>query len=96
MERSRILVVDDDPLIRGSLYEMLQGRGHEVEMASDGAEAISQLKRRGFQLYLPVFLPGECEVEDGVKPLKRQRAVALNKSVHSVVLCVAAFLTPRL
>ena len=52
MERSRILVVDDDPLIRGSLYEMLQGRGHEVEMASDGAEAISQLKRRGFQLVL--------------------------------------------
>ncbi|MBI4003945.1 MAG: sigma-54-dependent Fis family transcriptional regulator [Candidatus Omnitrophica bacterium] len=52
MERNRILVVDDDPLIRGSLYEMLRGRRYEVEMASDGAEAIDHLKRRSFQLVL--------------------------------------------
>jgi DNA-binding NtrC family response regulator len=52
MERNRILVVDDDPLIRGSLYEMLRGRRFDVEMASDGAEAISHLKRRPFQLVL--------------------------------------------
>jgi DNA-binding NtrC family response regulator len=52
MERNRILVVDDDPLIRGSLYEMLRGRKYDVEMASDGAEAISQLKRRAFHLVI--------------------------------------------
>jgi len=52
MERNRILVVDDDPLIRGSLYEMLRGRQFDVEMASDGAEAIDHLKRREFQLVL--------------------------------------------
>ena len=52
MERSRILVVDDDPLIRGSLYEMLRGRRFEVEMASDGAEAIDHLGRRSFQLVI--------------------------------------------
>ncbi|MBI3323724.1 MAG: sigma-54-dependent Fis family transcriptional regulator [Candidatus Omnitrophica bacterium] len=52
MERDRILVVDDDPLIRGSLYEMLRGRRYDVEMASDGAEALESLKRRTFQLVL--------------------------------------------
>jgi DNA-binding NtrC family response regulator len=52
MERNRILVVDDDPLIRGSLYEMLRGQRYEVEMASDGSEAIDHLKRRPFQLVL--------------------------------------------
>lgn len=52
MERSRILVVDDDPLIRGSLYEMLKGRDYDVEMAADGAEAMDHLKRRSFQLVL--------------------------------------------
>lgn len=52
MERNRILVVDDDPLIRGSLYEMLRGRRFDVEMASDGAEAMDHLKRRSFQLVL--------------------------------------------
>ena len=52
MERSRILVVDDDPLIRGSLYEMLKGRQYDVEMAADGTEAMDHLKRRPFQLVL--------------------------------------------
>ncbi len=52
MGRNRILVVDDDPLIRGSLYELLRGRNYEVEMASDGAEAMSQLKRRSFHLII--------------------------------------------
>ena len=52
MERNRILVVDDDPLIRGSLYEMLRGRRFDVEMASDGTEAMSQLQRRPFHLVI--------------------------------------------
>ena len=52
MHSSRILVVDDDPLIRGSLYEMLRGQRYEVEMASDGSEAMEHLRRRPFQLVL--------------------------------------------
>jgi len=52
MERNRILVVDDDPLIRGSLYEMLRGRRYDVEMASDGSEAMDHLRRRAFQLVI--------------------------------------------
>ena len=52
MERNRILVVDDDPLIRGSLYEMLRGQRFDVEMASDGAEAMTHLERRPFQLVI--------------------------------------------
>ena len=52
MERNRILVVDDDPLIRGSLYDMLRGRRFEVETAADGAEAMDHLKRRTFQLVI--------------------------------------------
>jgi len=52
MERNRILVVDDDPLIRGSLYELLRGRQFDVEMAADGAEAMDHLKRRVFQLVI--------------------------------------------
>jgi DNA-binding NtrC family response regulator len=52
MDRSRILVVDDDPLIRGSLYEMLRGRQYDIEMAADGSEAMDHLKRRTFQLVI--------------------------------------------
>ncbi len=52
MERSRILVVDDDPLIRGSLYELLRGWRYEVEMAADGSEAMTHLTRRPFHLVI--------------------------------------------
>ena len=38
MGPNRILVVDDDPLIRGSLYELLRGQRLDVEMAADGGE----------------------------------------------------------
>jgi len=50
--KQRILVVDDDPLIRGSLYEVLRGQDFDVEMAANGAEAMDHLKRREFQLVL--------------------------------------------
>ena len=52
MERERLLVVDDDPLIRGSLYELLQGRGYHVEVASDGLEALECLDRKPFHAVL--------------------------------------------
>ena len=37
--RARILIADDEPLIRKSLYETLRLEGYEAEMAGDGAEA---------------------------------------------------------
>lgn len=39
----RILVVDDDPLIRSILPDMLEQLGHRVETASSGLEAIRRL-----------------------------------------------------
>ena len=52
MERERLLVVDDDPLISGSLYELLQGKGYHVEVASDGLEALECLGRTSFHAVL--------------------------------------------
>ncbi len=52
MERNRILVVDDDPLIRGSLYELLCAQRYDVEMAANGAEAMERLRQRGFRLVI--------------------------------------------
>lgn len=40
----RILVVDDEPLIRQSLYEILRIEGYHVQMASSGEEALSLIK----------------------------------------------------
>jgi DNA-binding NtrC family response regulator len=43
MSEGRILVVDDDFLIRESLSELLRAEGHEVEVAQGGREALNRL-----------------------------------------------------
>ncbi len=40
-----ILIVDDEPLIRQSLYEILRIEGYKVHMAQNGEEAIELLKK---------------------------------------------------
>ena len=41
----RILVVDDEPAVRDSLERALRLDGYEVELASDGLEALAKLRR---------------------------------------------------
>jgi DNA-binding NtrC family response regulator len=43
----RVLVVDDEALIRWSLTETLSASGHAVEEAADGASALRALEDRG-------------------------------------------------
>jgi len=47
-----ILLVDDDPLLRGSLAEDLCAHGHEVAVAETGAHALSFLERLPIDLLL--------------------------------------------
>jgi len=42
--RPRVLVVDDDPLSRRILEQVLASSGYEVETASDGQEALSRVR----------------------------------------------------
>ena len=43
MNKGRILIVDDEPLTRKSLYEILKKRGFDVSGAASGEEALSVL-----------------------------------------------------
>ena len=40
-----VLIVEDEPALRGTLEEVLRGAGHTVETASGGAEALGLLPR---------------------------------------------------
>ncbi len=42
----RVLLVDDDDLIRASVPSMMEGLGHAVEAVASGAEALQRLERR--------------------------------------------------
>ena len=49
---ARVLVADDEEGIRSFLAEALELDGHEVEQAADGAEALSMLRERSFDVLL--------------------------------------------
>lgn len=42
---AKILIVDDEPGVRDLLQDALEGAGYQTELASNGAEAIDQLRR---------------------------------------------------
>ena len=65
---NRILIVDDDAIIRATLREMLEDQGYSVECAANGWEAIQAVRiRRPDIILLDLMLPdldgfGVCEI----------------------------------
>jgi CheY-like chemotaxis protein len=56
--RPRVLIVDDQPGIRGLLSRYLGERGFDVETAADGEEAFRKLRKRAPEVMLvDLFLP---------------------------------------
>ena len=48
----RILLVDDEPRLLSSLYELLRDRDYQLYTASSGAEALAHLEKTRFELVL--------------------------------------------
>ena len=72
MRTPRVLVVDDEPGIRGSLSGVLQDEGYDVDAVPDGESCIARLGERGFDVVLlDVWLPGM----DGMETLSRIQEV---------------------
>ncbi|MCB9729262.1 MAG: sigma-54-dependent Fis family transcriptional regulator [Deltaproteobacteria bacterium] len=68
---ARILVADDEEGLRSFLAEVLTDEGHEVTVASDGAEAAALMDARDFHLLLTdLKMPGL----DGMSLVRRARA----------------------
>jgi two-component system, OmpR family, response regulator MprA len=66
-----ILVVDDDVGLRRALRRVLVSHGFEVEVAGGGAEALSRVHARTFDLVvLDVMMPGR----DGIEVCEQLRA----------------------
>jgi two-component system response regulator MprA len=56
----KILVVDDERAVRDSLRRALELQGYEVELASDGAEALARMAENGQPdaVVLDILMPG--------------------------------------
>jgi two-component system response regulator MprA len=69
----KILVVDDERAVRESLRRALELEGYEIELAGDGAEALTTLEHEDGQpdvVILDVLMPGV----DGLEVCRRLRA----------------------
>src|SRR5574337_2223197 len=63
-QRGRILVVDDDPVLRELLTVFLEERGYEVQEAQDGQAGLVAFTQGGFDLIFTDFrMPGMSGLE---------------------------------
>jgi CheY-like chemotaxis protein len=68
---ARILVADDEEGLRSFIAEVLETEGHEVVTVPDGAAAIAELSKRGFDL---VVTDLKMPKTDGMSVLRHVRA----------------------
>ena len=66
----RILIVDDDEMVRMALNELLKPEGYEVHIASGGAEALKKLDDNTYDLLMLDIIMPEM---DGFELCKRIR-----------------------
>ncbi|HWP91740.1 MAG TPA: sigma-54 dependent transcriptional regulator [Thermodesulfobacteriota bacterium] len=83
-EKSKILVVDDEPGMREFLEIMLQKDNYVVETASDGSEAIHKIEGDLFDL---AVVDVQMPVMNGIEVLKRVN----EKSPETTVIMITAF-----
>ena len=68
--KKRILVIDDDPLVRRTLQHLLGRAGYSVDSASDGLQGLDKLPEGHFDLVMTdIRMPGM----DGFTVLKAIR-----------------------
>ena len=55
----KILVVDDDPVIRDMMVDILSLEGYPIEVAKNGLEALEKLHGEGnYLVFLDLMMPG--------------------------------------
>jgi CheY-like chemotaxis protein len=69
---ARILVIDDDSLIRETLRRMLEGAGHEVTEAEDGAAGLKAVSAQRPDLVVTdIYMPGK----EGIETIRELRQI---------------------
>lgn len=75
MTASRILIADDDPLLRSLLVHRLSADGHDALVAGDGAEALAAITEQKPDL---IVLDALMPIMDGFEVLRRLKAGQLS------------------
>ena len=86
MSVSTVLIVDDDPLIRELIGEILRREGYVVETAENGNEALAALRNQRCAL---VLLDVSMPVLDGFQTLEKIKGDPLAREIPVVMLTAA-------
>jgi DNA-binding response OmpR family regulator len=78
---ARILLIEDDALVRETLMAQLAGAGHEVVPAAHGGEGLKEFERTSFDLVVTDILMPTVE---GLETIKRLRE--LDSSVAIIAM----------
>ncbi len=91
---ARLLVVEDERAIQLALSGLFRKEGHEVEVASDGTEALARLRAEPWDLVLTDLAlgrgPGGLDVLRAARELRPEAAVVMITAHGSEKLAVAA------
>jgi two-component system nitrogen regulation response regulator NtrX len=83
VKTSRILIVDDEPLIRQSLAGVLEDEGYETHAVATGEECCEEITRAPYDLLLlDVWLPGM----DGLETLARIQEIPFANRPSVVII----------
>ena len=86
---SNILVIDDDPAVRGAFKLILEEDGYTVKEAENGLEGIEMVKQsRPDLVFLDLRMPGI----DGVETLRRLKAIDQDLNIYIVTAFAAEFM----
>ena len=86
----RVLVVDDDPVIRDMMVDILECEGYQPELASNGQEALHILNHAEsylvfLDMMMPVFSGKEvCSVLAGHLELRQHHIIVLMSAMDKV------------
>ena len=67
-EQMRILIVDDEMIVRESLFHWFKKSGHNVDAASSGLEALEKLEKFPFEI---LFIDIKMPVMNGIELLEK-------------------------
>lgn len=85
----RILVVDDDPVIRDMMVDILDLEGYTVEVARNGRDALTLLRNADDHVSYLIFLDMMMPVMDGHAFCQALAADAKQYQRHVIVLMSA-------
>ena len=83
-EKMSIMIVDDEMIVRESLFHWFEKAGHVVETASSGFEALEKLERFPFELlFVDIKMPGM----DGIELLEKVKT----EYPDTIVIIITAY-----